>query len=309
MAAYTCYGLTLRSDIPLPELGAKQDAASTPDVVIERGVATDPPLDAVMIRDGMWRSPTSIGIDIPQVARFVAHEGRRIVVESEPGVSDGDVRIFLLGTMIGSIMMQRDHLVLHGTAFRVGTASAVVVGHSGAGKSTLAAELARRGVDVLSDDVVPVDAVGRGLPGYPRIKLWRDALESLGLEPHRFDRIAPSHEKYHVPIERGDLSPLPVRWIYSLETHEGPDLELACVVGIGAFSLLNEHTYRRELIHDQATSGQHLRQCAQLAGQARVVQIIRPAATMTASLTADALMADIHEQPHPVRSARLKESA
>ena len=165
MTSYTCYGLKLKSDIPLPELGAEQDETATPDIVIERGVVTGPPHDATMIREGMWRSPTSIGIDIPQVARFVADDGRRIVIESEPDVPDGDVRIFLLGTMIGSIMMQRDHLVLHGTAFRVGNACAVVVGRSGAGKSTLAAELARRGLDVLSDDVVPIDAVGRALPG------------------------------------------------------------------------------------------------------------------------------------------------
>ena len=104
---------------------------------------------------------------MPEVADYVAHGGATITVDRVVGAHDRDVRLFLLGTMIGAIMMQRGHLVLHGNSVRIGGSSAVVVGHSGAGKSTLAAEFLSLGLDVLSDDVVPVDAEGRALTGYP----------------------------------------------------------------------------------------------------------------------------------------------
>ena len=292
MYTYDCYGLTIRSDLELPELGSF-DASPVPDIVIENGPVGVRPGSAIELPWGLWRDGDVCGIDIPGVARYEVSRGERIVVDRAPSADDRDVRLYLLGTMLGAIMMQRGHLVLHGNAIRVGSSAAVVVGRSGSGKSTLAAEFARRGLDLLSDDVVPVDATGRALPGYPRIKLWDDALESLGLDAASYERITGKRAKYHVPISRGRLAALPLRWIYALETQDGPELELSRVSGVAAFDLLHEHTYRRELIADRASSWLHLQQCGRVIEQARVVRVIRSAATMTAASTADAILADI----------------
>jgi hypothetical protein len=190
-------------------------------------------------------------------------------------------------------MMQRDHLVLHGNAIRVGDAVAVVLGHSGSGKSTLAAEFARRGYDVLSDDVVPVDAGGRAVPGYPRIKLWDDALERLGVGTDGLERINDDHEKFQLPLRRGGLEPLPLRWVYVLERHAGSELTVEPVHGALTFSLLHEHTYRNELVHGPEASARHLQQCSRLMRTARLARVRRPAETMTAEATADTILADI----------------
>ena len=294
MFTYRCYGLVIRSDIELRELGADPVAPSTPvDVVIQRGSVGPPPPSAVELPWGLWRDGDVCGVDIPDVARYEVSRGERIVVDCHPQADERDVRLYLLGTMLGAILMQRGHLVLHGNAIRVDSSAAVVVGRSGAGKSTLAAEFSRRGLDLLSDDVVPVDATGNALPGYPRIKLWGDALEALGLDTDGYERIIASRAKFHVPISRGRLDALPLRWVYVLETHAGPELELTEAAGVDAFELLHEHTYRRELLADRAASWQHLQQCAGVAERARVARVLRPAATMTAEATADAILADI----------------
>jgi len=293
MNSYRCYGLTIRSAIELPELGTA-DASAPADVeilVLDAELDDRPP--AVDQPHFAWREAESVGIDVPGVARYRVDRGERIVVSRRPGADDRDVRLFLLGTAMGALMVQRGHLVLHGNALRVGDACGIVVGHSGAGKSTLAAEFVRRGFDVLADDVVPVNGHGHALPGYPRLKLWLDALSLLELSAHDLDRITATADKFHVPVARGPLSPLPVRWIFVLESHESSELQLQTARGVEAYELLREHTYRPELIHDDAAFGKHLRQCSALVGTARVARVLRPAASMTPSATADAILAAV----------------
>ena len=298
MAAYRCYGLTIESDLDLPELDADpMDPSTRADVAIVEAEVGPRPAAATELPWGLWRLGDMSGVDIPDVARYEVADGQRITVQRHPGADDRDVRLYLLGTMLGTIMMQRGHLVLHGNAIRVGEAAAVVVGKSGSGKSTLAAEFARRGIDLLSDDIVPVDRHGLALPGYPRIKLWDDALERLGLDAAQYERVVGPRAKFHVPVERGSLAPLPLRWVYALEMHDEPDVELVPVHGVAAFDLLHGNTYRRELLADRDSSWQHLQQCARLAERAVVVRVLRPSATMSAEATADAILADIARRP------------
>ncbi len=247
---HRCYGLTVGSQIPLPDLGpAVEPPAAGPDVLIRIGPLDPPPSDATVLPLGLWRTADLIGFGVPGTGSYVVRGGREIVADVEPGADASAVRLYLLGTAMGALMMQRGHLVLHGNAFRVGDAAAVVVGRSGAGKSTLAAELQRRGLDVLADDVVPVDAAGRALPGYPRIKLWGDAVERLGVDTAGLERVASSIDKFQLPIRRTSSEPLPLRWVYVLERHTGTDLQVTPASGMETFSLLHEHTYRNELVH------------------------------------------------------------
>lgn len=292
-ATYSVYGLLVRSDLELPDLGEPVMGSAEPDVVVRFGSLEPPAPEVELLAHDLWRTAEACGVLVPGVARYEARAGREVVVDVDPGADPAAVRLFLLGTMMGAVMMQRDHLVLHGNAFRIGGACAVVVGHSGAGKSTLAAEFARRGLDVLSDDVVPVTADGLALTGYPRIKLWDDALERLGVPTEGLAKIHTSHEKFQLPVERSTSEPVPLRWIYVLERHHGDQLDLEPVAGAVTFSLLHEHTYRNELVHGPEPVARHLKQCARLVRAARITRVRRPAATMTAEATAEAILADI----------------
>ncbi|MGO4255213.1 hypothetical protein [Marmoricola sp. RAF53] len=304
---YSCYGLLIDSEIPLPDLGpaARIDTtadASGADVTIRLGT-----LDAAEAADlsplGLWRRGDVCGIEVPDVGRYEARRGTEIVVDPLPDADPKAVRVFLLGSAMGATMMLRGALVLHGNAFRIGDACAVVVGHSGAGKSTLAAEFDRRGFDVLSDDVVPVDGAGLALPGYPRIKLWEDALDRLGRSTADLERIHDAHEKFQVPLERGALAPLPLRWVFVLEKHAGDDLRLEPAHGAVAFSLLHEHTYRNDLVLGDGAAA-HLQQCAALLGRARLTRVLRPAATMTAESTAAAILALVDDDLSPALTSQ-----
>lgn len=294
--SYRCYGLTVDSEIPLPDLGPGSAAAGPVDVTVRHGSVGAPPARAARLPLGLWRDGRTVGLQVPEVAAYRVHDGRQIVVDPAPGADSRTVRLFLLGTVMGVLMMQRGHLVLHGNAFRVGDAAAVVVGRSGAGKSTLAAELQRRGHDVLSDDVVPVDAAGKALPGHPRIKLWQDAVDRLGIDSAGLERVARDVEKFQLPITRPIDEPLPLRWVYVLERHAGAGLRITRATGMETFALLHEHTYRNELLHGEDVLRKHLALCARVAAGARVSRVTRPAETMTAASTADAILSDIADR-------------
>lgn len=304
MPSYVCYGLTLQSEIELPELDSRavgETSDNAADIVIQFGALSGPPPTAAVVAGGLWRSAATCGLIVEDVARFEARAGACIVIDPVPGADERAIRLFLLGTVMGAMMMQRGHLVLHGNGLRIGDACAVVVGHSGTGKSTLAAEFARRGLSVLSDDVVPVDGCGRALPGYPRIKLWEDSLRQFGLAPDGLERVRAEAPKYSVPITDREAATLPVRWVYALETHDEPDLTLAPLNGIAKFELLGEHTYRRQLLVGQGAIWQHAQLCATLGEQAQIARILRPAGTMTPAATADFILNDI-ETGHVARS-------
>jgi len=287
-----CYGLAVDSEVPLPDLGPATSAGPA-DLVVRVGPLGAPPQGATTLPMGLWRDTGVIGLHVPDTASYLARHGREIVVDPVPGADPRAVRLFLLGTMMGALLMQREYLVLHGNAFRVGDACAAVVGRSGAGKSTLAAELQRRGLDVLADDVVPIDRDGLAQPGYPRIKLWEDAVTRLGVDPAGLERVAHAVEKYQLPIVRSRSEPLPLRWVYVLERHEDPGLRITPARGAETFALLHEHTYRNELIAGAGAVAEHLAQCARIAAQARVSRVTRPVRTMTAEATADAILSDI----------------
>lgn len=305
------YGLLIDSELPLPDLAPAPAAPSGPDVVVRLGPVAPPSAAAVALPRGLWVDGDRIGIDVPGVGRYACEHGDRITVAPDPGATDARLRLFLLGSALGALLAQRGLLVLHGNAFVVDGGCAIVLGHSGAGKSTLAAEMHRRGHVVLSDDVVPVDATGHALPGWPRIKLWQDALDRLGVPSDGLDRVDSSFAKFHVPLDRaaGPLAPVPVRWIYVLDRHDGP-LRVVPVTGAAAFTSLHEHSYRNEILVG-ALRRTHLAHSAALVATARLARVERPRDTDSVTSSADAILADIRhvsdreEQQHaPSRANR-----
>ncbi len=56
---------------------------------------------------------------IPDIARFLLNDGSEIVVAPESEAGDADIPIFILGTVFGILLHQREQIVLHASAVRV----------------------------------------------------------------------------------------------------------------------------------------------------------------------------------------------
>lgn len=274
--SYQIYQFGIISDIELPELAPAQGQKT--EVAIRYGeVLNNIAPDARQLGPFLWANEQNFWLQIPGVAAFLVRDGNEIIVQPEPGIDEASVRVFLLGSAMGVLMFQRQHLVLHGNAVQVGDGCLVCVGPSGAGKSTLAAALMQRGHKLLADDVVPVNAACEALPGFPRIKLWQDSADKMQIATDGLTRIRPDMEKFNLPTftDMAD-SPLPIRWIYLLNNHNKDEFVFEEVHGMQRFPVLRNNTYRMRFLEGMDLKAQHLSLCAQLSAKIRLVRVTRP---------------------------------
>ncbi|HEX9963618.1 MAG TPA: hypothetical protein VGB04_01390 [Allosphingosinicella sp.] len=268
---YRLFGLSVRSEVPLPELVA-DPAAESPDVDVTVGAIKDRP-DAAA---GLHVDGEEALLVIPAAGRFLARGGRELLVEPGAGVSPRNLRLYLLGSAFAAILHQRALLPLHANAVVVEGRAIGFMGHPGAGKSTLAAWFHDRGFDVLADDVCVVTAGPDGSPiahpGIPRLRLWREALEAGGRDASAYERSFDDMDKYTVPtdLER-QLPPVPLSHLYLLEKAEG-ELSVARLEGSAAVEAMIANTYRGAYVRLMGRTREHMLACAQLA---RTVPVFR----------------------------------
>lgn len=302
--AFRAYGLTVSSSIDLPELIPSATPAKA-DLTIVHG--SEPALEPLTSRDSDPALRISKGyfcFEAPGIARFRIEGGERITVEPAPDADPTSIRLYLLGTALGAALMQRELLVLHGNAIRIGNDCLICLGPSGVGKSTLAAGFMARGHEILADDVVAIDASGAVLPGIPRIKLWRDATTSLAMETEGFDRVFPGVEKFNVPIsESFNETPARARWGYILEPSDDDHFEVERITGMAMYPPLFANTYRAHLVAGLGLKPAHLEQCGRLAAQIRLSRIRRPKMGFDLDGLIQRLLADIETDEVTRRSA------
>ena len=289
---YRVFGLRIASEIPCPELLGQEPiatetshlTATPPPDCHWRLARLEPALDhASVANDPIQIAPGLYQFLIQDVARYRVQDGREILVDPLPDADPGDVRLWLLGTALGALLHQRGLLPLHVSALALEGGAHAFCGDSGAGKSTLAAALHRRGLSLLTDDVglaVPEANSVTFYPGFPRIKLWRDALDHFGLDHRPLIRDLTRTDKYHLRLEPDDgfhIQPLPLRRLYLLERGAEDDaVRIEPVRGHEAISLIQANTYRPGLIRRLGRAGEHLRQCGRVASGIQVFRLQRP---------------------------------
>lgn len=296
---FTAYNLVIESAIPLPELHTINDyERHTIDVTISLGSVSQSGLkNGQQLGPFLWAEPNRLFFEVPSVGSFLIENGKHITIDPIPQIDEKSIRVFLLGSAFGALLIQRGHLVLHGNAIQIGDQCLICVGHSGAGKSTLAAGFMQRGFNVLSDDVVPIDERGYALPGFPRIKLWQQAADHLSIETFDEDRIRPELEKFSVPVIGEPSTALPVRWIYLLQNQHIDNVQLESIEGMNRFLPLRQNTYRIRYVDGMGLNDQHMKQVGQLASKIRLTKLTRPKAGFVLEEMMDAILDDLHENP------------
>jgi hypothetical protein len=188
----------------------------------------------------------------------------------------------LLGTAFGALLHQQGRLPLHASAVGMEGAAIALCGHSGVGKSTLAAALHRRGLPVLCDDVgvVVLNADGEVLfyPGFPRIKLWRDALEHFELDADLLTPDWAAAEKYHLQLhDMFHRQPLPLRRICFLAKAAADDgAAVRPLDGARGIPLLIDNIYRPRLMRRLGGLHAYFRRCARIADTVALCRFTRP---------------------------------
>lgn len=281
---YQAYGLHLTSDLELPEL--RPATIDTPVDIDILQTDLSAALPAVHQPEAQQSdafrqiAPGVYQFQVRDVACYRVEAGRRILVVPHPHADPGDIRLWILGTALGALLHQRGSFPLHASALAWEGQVFAFCGDSGAGKSTLAAALHRRGLPLLSDDVgLVVPAADRVLfhPGFPRIKLWRDALAHFELDPATLIRDLTRTDKFHLTLsDTFEARARTLKYLYVLDRSDDDQVHFQPIRGHQAIGVIRDNTYRTELIRPLGKAADHLRQCGRIAQGIQVFRFSGP---------------------------------
>ncbi len=204
---FKAFGLVIESkDINLPEIPICSDEEDVDVRIIEEDYSKWP---FISLADNdtnfVQARQNDLRLRVHGIGQFRATNGNQIFwCKDKANIPDSDIRNFLLGSVIGGILIQRDLLVLHANSLVKNETTIVCLGPSGSGKSTFAYALMLNGWKLLSDDLVALTKDFKVMPGIPRIKLWEDALDVYKIEKKFLTPIRRNLKKYTLKGENID---------------------------------------------------------------------------------------------------------
>jgi hypothetical protein len=275
---YTAFGLTIASDVELPELLPGDGA---PDITIAFGEVDVAPLqgDAWTIDAGEHETRGWA----PRAGAFLVRNGSEIVVAPVAGFDDRALRMSIVGPLLGVILAQRGRFVLHASTVMIGDVAVAFAGPSGRGKSTLAGALTQAGHRLIADDITVIDTSGEFPvvdPGFPRVKLWPDSADALDHDLDALPLIHPDRSKRSVQFtDRFQPEPVRLKRCYLLE--EGDTESSEPLGGQETILALIRSTYQASWLHQTGVSGANLLHCGALA-RSGVVRRLRRRRTYAA---------------------------
>ncbi|KAF9132783.1 hypothetical protein BGX30_012525 [Mortierella sp. GBA39] len=262
-AIYTAFGLTIGSEIPLPELRPALHFGQ--DIQVRIGFADlndawaqrETPVNKFAV------SEQQVMFRIPKLAVFSAENGTDIYVSPEADADKDQIRLYVLGTCMGAILMQRRILPLHG--------SAVVMD----GKAYAL------GCQLLTDDVIAVtmdsEQIPLVAPAYPQQKLWQDSLDTFGMDAGGLRPLFDRETKYAVPVLAKFASePIPLTGVFELVKTDCEQPEIRGIRGLERLPLLYRHTYRSSLLAESGLTPWHFECTTRLSGSVKMYQLQRP---------------------------------
>jgi hypothetical protein len=129
--------------------------------------------------------------------------GREIWTTWQEPLTLEDTTTYLLGPVMGFVLLLRGLVCLHASAIVVDGAAIALVGPAGAGKSTTAAAFSARGFSVLAEDVVTLDDRGARFlvrPAYPCIRLWPASAATLYGSRSALPPLTPNWDKCYLDL-------------------------------------------------------------------------------------------------------------
>lgn len=280
---YEAYGLTIRSEIALPELPAATKSPAESDVVIRWARLPAPPAfpdDAKRYRyvepraDEAYFAWEDLGV-------FLVRSGQEILLDPCAGAPHAQIRLPLLGILFGTLLHQRGLFTLHASAVAVDGAAVAFIGSKGAGKSTIAATLLGRGCPLVTDDVLAIDLEQEdcpvAYPAFPQVKLWPASADELGYDTQSLPRISSELDKRSLcSLEFVALRSVPLTHIFLLD--EGVDLIMERIRGQSAFATLLAESYAPRFLGSTASTSDLFDRCRRVARCVPIYRLQRPKA-------------------------------
>lgn len=232
---YQIYGIILRTNQPLPILNPTSTMTTT-DVEVnltEGELLHQDKGEDKQYRSGWYTQKKAVGIYYYLTLRGssetldveIAPTGKQIWIK-RTNLPLEEVTAILLGCVLGTALRLQGKICLHSSVIAVDNRAIAIIGAKGAGKSTTAAALAKLGYPILADDIAVLADCGNTIsvqPGYPRLRLWKPAVNALYGSEVGLCRVFRQVDKHFVELNQDGAStwrfhtePLPLAAIYIL---------------------------------------------------------------------------------------------
>jgi hypothetical protein len=278
LLSYFAYGLLIHSTIAIPEFVETQWDNSDVKINFQRDSNPFEYIPVTVINEPwyLWLTKERTILYIKDTATFLLENGKEITIIPVSGVSETELRFYLVGTVMSILLYQRGLLVLHASAVNINNHAVAFLGISGEGKSSTAAAFLTYGYNLITDDVAPVSFEKKPCtitPGFPQIKLGQKTADFLGYNFESLHIINASNEKRGYRSKHGfDFAPLPIQRIYVLTT--ASDFSIEPIRPSEAVTEIYRHSRPTTLYHFGGES--HFFQCVNLAKEYTIYRLNRP---------------------------------
>ncbi|MDR3598913.1 MAG: hypothetical protein P4L49_00250 [Desulfosporosinus sp.] len=274
---YKAYGLIIESDFFIPEFIEFQ---GQPVVFIKYGEVKPFLENPDEKRIRFEAAKDEFLLKLEGVAKFYVANGNEIIVEPDVDAEMDDIRVFLLGSVFAALLQQKQYLVLHGSSIVVNGKGILFTGSSGSGKSTLAAALCKKGYKLLTDDLCAIKLNETGkpeiIPGFPKLKLWKDSVLLLGENIDSLTPIRSKLQKYRLDAAAVfSQDSVPMSKMYILCDQSNSELMIETVQSTDKLKELITNTYRYRFMKAQGGRSHHFKQIAAVANVVDISKITR----------------------------------
>jgi hypothetical protein len=228
----------------------------------------------------LWQAlPRRFLLDVPDVARYLVEEGRRITIEPAARTNTDIVTRFVRMTPLAALLYQRGALALHAAVVANARGALLLAGDSGAGKSALLAALLQRGWLMVSDDLAVVDIDERGQvmvrPTFPEIALWPDSLEKLTPGSGPLPRHDSNRQLLSLP-DQCATDARPLRAIYWLDVQNQDGITRDNLTGSSKFQAVSKLLYNSHIADALLERVAYMRFAGAIAQSLPVIRLHRP---------------------------------
>jgi hypothetical protein len=191
------------------------------------------------------------------------------------------VGLFLTSNCVTPLLYQRGVFCMNASAVQTGRGAVLFCGSSGSGKSTLLAAFVRRGYAMAADDVTAIeltdDKSPQVLPAYPRLKIWPDVVEQLGIPAPELQRLRAKNQKQGMYLQ-GQFSreKVPLCAIYNLRTHNRQEVSLEPLADSERVLNVISNTAWRMLAEGAGQAQMLFQSALQIARHAHIARLTRP---------------------------------
>lgn len=270
---YNLYGLYIKSDICFNEYLDECENSEDIDVHIK--------LKKILgTKKGIEHDENNMTFCLEGVAILKLKEKSIIYVEVLDKNRIDLIRSYLVGSIMGLVLIKKGKLALHGSAVSINEKSTIIMGTSGAGKSTLTAALIKSGHKLISDDICSIN-LDKDIfinSGYAAQRICEDVMENFNYNKEEYPYIdVENRVKYIVPVKNDfTYGKSILQAILMLEAKDIEEDLIYEIKGNEKLEILYANIYGDEFAKKLMDTNVILQGCIRIAREIPIYKIIRP---------------------------------